>query len=118
MRRRPVNHSILRTALFSGLWVVATLGPARADPPAPETYQAIVQRNPFGLRPAVSITAAAPSSEKKILPPIALLYLTYGVAAFFYRHGNRHYIGFVGIGAVIGLLWLALRSPRLRGKQD
>ena len=72
MRRRPVNHSILRTALFSGLWVVATLGPARADPPAPETYQAIVQRNPFGLRPAVSITVAAPRSEKKILPPIAL----------------------------------------------
>ena len=72
MRHRPITHFVLRTALLSGLWVVASPGPARADTPAPETYQTIVQRNPFGLRPPAPITAAAPSSEKKILPPIAL----------------------------------------------
>ncbi len=72
MRRHPSTHSALRLALLIGLWVVASPGPARADTPAPETYQTIVQRNPFGLRPPAPVTTATPLPEKKNPPQIAL----------------------------------------------
>ena len=72
MKPSPVTHAALRNLLLSALWLLASAGPARADTSAPESYQAILQRNPFGLRPPVSDAAPAPVAETKPLPPLAL----------------------------------------------
>ena len=73
MKPSPVTHAALRNVLLSALGLLASAGPARADTSAPESYQAILQRNPFGLRPPAPVAApASTAAETKPLPPLAL----------------------------------------------
>lgn len=77
-----MNHRRLiataRTALFGWCGAVAATGGAAADPPSTGQYAAIVQRNPFGLKPPAPPAGAAAASPVAIPPPpIALT----GIAA-------------------------------------
>ena len=68
-----VIRAAARTALLGWCCAIAAVGVAADDPPATDPYDAIVQRNPFGLKPPTppaADLAAAPAD--KPLPPIAL----------------------------------------------
>ena len=78
MKPLRVLRSTARAALLGWCGAVAATGGAAADPPLTNPYAAIIQRNPFGLKPPAPPTGAvADSPAAKPLPPIALT----GIAA-------------------------------------
>ncbi len=78
MNHCRVIRSAARAALFGWCGAVAAADGATAEPPPPGQYAAILQRNPFGLKPPTPPAGAATASPAaKPPPPIALT----GIAA-------------------------------------